>query len=100
MTDMRILLGNISEYYGSVQADIQAAINSKEMTGSNTDLTSKLTMLNDSAAKMKNYLTEKDFREGVMQYNLEKNRYANILLGLYAFLNIAAVAMIVQIRNT
>ena len=100
MTDMRILLGNISEYYGAVQADIQAAINNNEMKGSNTDLTSKITMLNDSAAKMQNYLTEKDFREGVMQYNLEKNRYANILLGFYAFLNIVAVAMIVQIRHS
>ena len=100
MVDMRLLLGNISEYYGGVQTNIQSAINSDNVIGSNMDLTTKITLLNDSAAKVQDYLTEKDFREGVMEYNLEKNRYANILLGFYAFLNIVAVAMIIQIRHS
>jgi len=100
MVDMRLLLGKISEYYSSVQTVIQNAVNNDSILGSNTDMTNKITALNESASSIADYITEKDLREGVMQYNLEKNRYANILLGFYAFLNIVAVAMIIQIRNT
>jgi hypothetical protein len=100
MVDMRLLLGKISEYYSDVQTTIQAAVNSDTTMGSNKDLVSKITILNDSAANVQKYITEKDFRQGVMDYNLEKNRYANILLGLYAFLNILAVAVIVQIKQS
>ena len=100
MVDMRMLMGSISEYYSAVQVIIQKAVNDDSRLGSNKDMTDKITMLNDSAAAVQEYVTERDFREGVMEYNLEKNRYANILLGLYAFLNIVAVAMIVQIRKS
>jgi hypothetical protein len=100
MVDMRFLLGKISEYYSDVQTTVQDAVNSEMDPGSNRDLTDKLTILNDSAANVQKYITERDFRQGVMDYNLEKNRYANILLGLYAFLNILAVAVIVQIKQS
>ena len=100
MVDMRLLLGKISEYYSDVQTTIQNAVNSDTTLGSNKDLTDKLTILNDSAANVQKYITERDFRQGVMDYNSEKNRYANILLGLYAFLNILAVAVIVQINQS
>jgi hypothetical protein len=100
MVDMRLLLGKISEYYSDVQTTIQDAVNSDRTLGSNRDLVDKITILNDSAASVQKYITERDFRQGVMDYNLEKNRYANILLGLYAFLNILAVAVIVQIKQS
>ena len=100
MVDMRLLLGKISEYYSEVQTTIQNAVNSEITLGSNKDLTDKITILNDSAANVQKYITERDFRQGVMDYNLEKNRYANILLGLYAFLNILAVAVIIQIKQS
>ena len=100
MVDMRFLLGKISEYYSDVQTTIQNAVNSNTTLGSNKDLTDKLAILNDSAANVQKYITERDFRQGVMEYNSEKNRYANILLGLYAFLNILAVAVIVQIKQS
>jgi len=100
MVDMRFLLGKISEYYSDVQTTIQDAVNSDTTLGSNKDLVSKITILNDSAASVQKYITERDFRQGVMDYNTEKNRYANILLGLYAFLNILAVAVIVQIKQS
>jgi hypothetical protein len=35
-----------------------------------------------------------------MEYNSEKNRYSNILLGLYAFLNIAALATVFQLARS
>lgn len=100
MVDMRFLLGKMSEYYSEVQTVIQNAVNDEKIIGSNDDLTNKINGLNDSASKVQNYITERDFRQGVMNYNLEKNRYANILLGLYAFLNILAVAVIVQIKQS
>jgi hypothetical protein len=100
MVDMRFLLGKISEYYSDVQTTVQNVVNSTSTLGSNKELTDKLIILNDSAASVQKYITERDFRQGVMNYNLEKNRYANILLGLYAFLNILAVAVIVQIKQS
>ena len=100
MTDMRLLLGKISETYSGVINTIQTAINTDSTIGSNQDLRSKITALNNSALNMQTYLTEKDFHDGVVKYTSEKNRYANILLGFYAFLNIAAVAMVFQLRSS
>jgi hypothetical protein len=100
MTDMRLLLGKISEKYSALTNTIQTAINTSSNIGSNQDLRNKITALNESAMNMQNYLTEKDFHDGVVKYTSEKNRYANILLGFYAFLNIAAVAMIIQMRSS
>jgi len=100
MTDMRLLLGKISEKYSALTNTIQTAINTSSNIGSNQDLRNKITALNESAMNMQNYLTEKDFHDGVVKYTSEKNRYANILLGFYAFLNIAAVAMMIQMRSS
>ena len=100
MTDMRLLLGKISETYSGVINTIQTAINTDSNIGSNQDLRNKITALNESALNMQTYLTEKDFHDGVVKYTSEKNRYANILLGFYAFLNIAAVAMVFQLRSS
>ena len=100
MTDMRLLLGKISEKYSALTNTIQSAINTSSNIGSNQDLRNKITALNDSAMNMQTYLTEKDFHDGVVKYTSEKNRYANILLGFYAFLNIAAVAMVFQLRSS
>jgi hypothetical protein len=97
MTDMRLLLGKISEYYNAVYLEIQNTINDDSIIGSNTDLTNKINALNDSALKAQKYLSERDFHQGVMEYNAEKNRYSNILLGLYAFLNISAIAIVINI---
>ena len=99
MTDMRALLGQISAYYNGVFQAIQAAINDGSVTGSNADLINKINALNDSAAKAQEYLHDRDFHQGVMEYNSSKNTYANILLGLYAFLNISAVAVILHMYN-
>jgi hypothetical protein len=42
---------------------------------------------------------ESAFRQGIMEYTSEKNRYSNILLGIYAFLNIAVIAVIFNIKE-
>lgn len=99
LTDLRLLLGKISMYYNSVYLDVQNTINSADAMGSNQDLVNRITALNQSAKVAQKYLSDLDFHQGVMQYNAEKNRYGNMLLGFYAFLNIAAVAAILQINQ-
>jgi len=100
MTDLRLLLGFVNNYYAAVMKQIQSVINDDTLPGSNTDLTSKIVALQDSSVAAAAYMSERDFHKGVMEYNLEKNRYSNILLGLYAFLNIAAVCMIVKLSRS
>uniref|UniRef100_A0A6C0KLX7 Uncharacterized protein n=1 Tax=viral metagenome TaxID=1070528 RepID=A0A6C0KLX7_9ZZZZ len=100
MTDLRMLLGTISNYYENVLNQIQMTVNSQDMPGSNKDLVNKIIALNESADKAQDYMTERDFHQGIMEYNAEKNRYSNILLGLYAFLNISAVAVILQLSRS
>jgi hypothetical protein len=100
LTDLRKLLGKISLYYNSVYLKIQRTINSNDAMGSNKDLVNRVTALNESAVQAQKYLSDLDFHQGVMEYNAEKNRYGNILLGFYAFLNIAAVAAILQINSS
>jgi len=99
MTDLRRLLGQISTYYSGVYTAIQQAINNGHIVGSNADLTEKVTALSESAEDTSAYLQQQDFHQGIMEYTLEKNRYSNILLGLYAFLNIAAVAMVIHLNR-
>jgi hypothetical protein len=54
--------------------------------------------LQDSAKEAKQYMNESQFAQRAMEYTQEKNRHANILLGLYAVLNIAALAMIYKLK--
>lgn len=100
LADLRRLLGKISFYYNSVYIKIQKTINDDNSVGSNKDLVNRITALNDSAKSAQKYLSDMDFHQGVMEYNAEKNRYGNILLAFYAFLNIAAVAAILQINQS
>ena len=100
LTDMRRLLSSITSYYQGIFTQIQTAINSSNIPGSNQELTNTILALNDSAKDIQAYMTESDFKKGVMEYNSQKNRYANVLLALYAFLNIAAIATVMQIAQT
>ena len=98
MTDLRRLLNSINVYYSQVFNQVQSTINSNSSIGSNTDLQQTITALQSSSKEAKKYLDEAQFREGVMKYTQEKNRYANILLSLYAVLNVAALAMIYKLK--
>ena len=99
LTDLRSLLGAITALYSQVYSSIQQAVNDGRINGSNTYLTQQIQSLSASAANSQTYMQQQDFHKGVMEYNLEKNRYSNILLGLYAFLNIAAVAMVIHMNR-
>ena len=100
MTDMRTLLAAINTYYNGVFTLIQNNVNSASVSGGNAALTQTITALQASSDTANKYLTEQDFAQQVMNYNSEKNRYSNILLGLYAFLNIAALASVFHLARS
>lgn len=96
--DMRQLLVSINEFYRGILLNIQNALNSASAPGSTADLQNKIVALKASAKESKVMQTEAEFRKAAMDYNQEKNRYATMLLGLYAILNISALAMIYKLR--
>jgi hypothetical protein len=100
MTDMRRLLGAINTYYNGVFTNIQTMLNDKSIVGSNSELTKSIQALQISANDANAYLLQTEFTKSVMEYNSEKNRYSNILLGLYAFLNIAVLATVFQLARS
>ena len=100
MTDMRRLLSAINTYYNGVFTNIQTALNDEKVVGSNSELTKTIQSLQMSADESNAYLSQTQFTKSVMEYNSEKNRYSNVLLGLYAFLNIAALATIFQLARS
>jgi hypothetical protein len=100
MTDMKRLLSAINTYYNGVFTEIQTKLNDSNIVGSNSELTKTIKALQMSASDSTSYLSQTEFTKSVMEYNSEKNRYSNILLGLYAFLNIAALATVFQLART
>lgn len=100
MQDMQRILASVNTYYAGVFTGLQASLNDTSVSGSNARLTATIAALQGSASSANKYLSQADFNKAAMDYNLEKNRYANILLGLYAFLNIAALATVFQLART
>jgi len=98
MTDMRLLLSAINTYYNPTLLEVQEILNGTG-AGSHGNLQSVLGGLKISANEANNYLNVTDFKKGVMEYNSQKNQYSSILLGLYAFLNISAIAMVVHLSR-
>ena len=100
MSDMRAILGAINTFYNGVFTTLNTNLNDVSLPGSNSKLQSTIIQLQTSADDATDYLAEKDFQKAAMEYNSEKNRYANIMLSLYAFLNIAALATVFQLART
>jgi len=99
LIDLRRLLGAITSYYSTTHNLIQNAVNNGVIIGSNADLRNKILSLTESSSGTQKYLQQQDFHKGIMEYTLEKNKYSNILLGLYALLNISAVAAIIHLNT-
>ena len=100
MVDMQRLLTRINKTYNDFYVLIHENINSTTLSGGNKALITTIGALQDSSNDAKKYLTDTDFAKEAMTYNSEKNRYSNILLGLYAFLNISALATIFQLARS
>jgi len=99
MTDMQKVLTKINEHYNVIYTLIHENINSTTLPGGNPALATTISALQMSANSAKKYISDTDFAKEVMSYNSEKNRYSNILLGLYAFLNISALAAIFHLSR-
>jgi hypothetical protein len=100
LIDMRRLLSAINNYYQRIFTIIQTNINDASLVGSNRDVVTTINSLNASSLESKKYLSEAEFQKGVLEYNAQKNRYANNLLALYSFLNISALAIIIHLYQS
>jgi hypothetical protein len=94
MIDLRRLLSAITTYYTASIQVIQEQTNNAKAPGSTQRLTESIVALQNSAEDAQKTLDKAEFQKSAMEYTKQKNRYANFLLGVYAFLNIAAVSMI------
>ena len=99
MTDMRNLLTAIQNYYSTAVQSFQATLNGGGNMGSDTDAENKVTILRNQSLNVQAAKDDSVIRQGIMEYTSEKNRYSNILLGIYAFLNIAIIAVIFNIKE-
>jgi len=99
LMDMRALLSSIQSYYSSSLQASQAILNSTTASGSDALTESSIIALKNQSAGVLQAKDESVFRQGILEYTSEKNRYSNILLGVYAFLNIAIIAVIFNIKE-
>jgi len=102
MIDMKRLLNAINSSYQGIFMSIQTTLNNGgvDVLGSNSNVVAVTQGLSASADNANKYLSDAEFRKGIMDYTSEKNRYSNILLSFYAFLNIAALAAIFQLARS
>ena len=99
LTDMRNLLSALQDYYSTALQGLQATLNANGQLGSDNHVQAKVTLLMNQSATVQTAKNDASVRQGIMEYTSEKNRYSNILLGIYAFLNIAIVAVIFTIKE-
>jgi hypothetical protein len=99
LIDMRALLLAIQNYYSASLRQLQFTLNSATLAGSDKSAEEKVTLLLTQSSVVEESKDASMYRQGIMEYTSEKNRYSNILLGIYAFLNIAIVAVIFSIKE-
>ena len=100
LVDINGLLTAVNAFYTNALSQLAAKLDSDgNVFGSQQDVEKRLVALNASTLLVKKFQSEADYRKGIIQYTEEKNRYSNILLGLYAFLNIAAIGVILNLRE-
>jgi hypothetical protein len=99
LTDMRNLLTAVQDYYSTSLQNLQAALHARGKMGSDNDAEAKVTLLMNQSVNVQTAKNDASVRQGIMEYTGEKNRYSNILLGIYAFLNIAIVGVIFAIKE-
>jgi len=99
LIDMRSLLTAINSYYLTSVQTMQTILNSNIGAGSDADVEAKIMALNSQAKVVQTSQDQSTFRQGIVEYTSEKNRYSNVLLGIYAFLNIAIIAVIFNIKE-
>lgn len=99
MSDMRRILGAINTNYSRLLGYLKNNLGNPKLIGSNGELKKKLIALETSSKKAREYVSAMDYSKGVMEYTSEKNRFSNILLGTYVFLNISALSIIFHLAS-
>ena len=99
LIDMRNLLTAINSYYSTSLQSLQGILNSNANRGSDAEVEAQIVALRTQVTSSLNAQDQNVFRQGIVEYTNEKNRYSNILLGIYAFLNIAIIAVIFNIKE-
>ncbi len=99
LTDMRNLLVAINGYYSTSLQSLQGILNANSNRGSDAEVEAQIVALRNQVTSSLNAQDQTAFRQGIVEYTNEKNRYSNILLGIYAFLNIAIIAVIFNIKE-
>jgi hypothetical protein len=100
LADLNELLKAINIHYTTFLANTSKNLADGGKTFTNQEnIESKLISLKSSSSNINTLQSEADYRKSIVQYTEEKNRYSNILLGLYAFLNIAAISIIINLRE-
>lgn len=100
LTDINGLLTAVNTFYINALAELSKQLEASGYSfGSQKDVENRLIALQASTTSIKKFQSEADYTKGIIQYTEEKNRYSNILLGLYAFLNIAAIGVILNLRE-
>jgi len=99
LVDMRRLLTAIQMYYGNAIANYQNILADYNHAGSDAYIENKIVALRSDEVDLTQLQDQSKFREAVMDYTKQKNRYSGLLLGVYTFLNIAAIAVIFSIRE-
>jgi hypothetical protein len=96
---MRRLLTAIQIYYSDALTSYQRILADSSHTGSDSYIEDKVIALRSDEADLTQLQDQSKFRQAVMDYASQKNRYSGLLLGVYTFLNIAAIAIIFTIRE-
>lgn len=100
LADLNELLKAINIYYTTLLSNTSKNLGDAGKTFTNQEnIESTLIGLKSSSSNINTLQSEADYRKSIVQYTEEKNRYSNILLGLYAFLNIAAISIIINLRE-
>jgi hypothetical protein len=99
LTDMRNLLTAINSYYSTSLQNLLGILNSNASRGSDAEVEAQIVALRNQVSSSLNAQDQTAFRQGIVEYTNEKNRYSNILLGIYAFLNIAIIDVIFKIKE-
>jgi len=99
LVDMRRLLTAIQIYYSDALTSYQRILADSSHTGSDSYIEDKVIALRSDEVDLTQLQDQSKFRQAVMDYTKQKNRYSGLLLGVYTFLNIAAIAIIFTIRE-
>jgi hypothetical protein len=101
MNDMLRILNALNAYYSGILTQVSSDINSTTASfGSNRGVEEAVNALRASEQGINSNMSEADFKKEAVRYMKEKNQYGNMLLGLYTFLNLSALAILYKVYKS